>query len=287
VIAAASCDSPSPLPAAALERSSGVRLYRERCRHDHGERQFLGKTAPACSSRSVRQAFGHHVADESGEPVSRPAYHERAEYRFGLVLLLLVITFLVGASAANGAWEQIVTVFLQGITLIAALAASGVPHRLRRVAVVIVVAGFLVSLIAIPWNGRGTLSSAGFINTVLVASAPIAIGWSVVRRRVIDVQTILAALCIYVLVGMFFAFLYTGIGNAGTRPFFAQETHATSADYQYFSFVTLTTTGYGDLTAAGNLGRSFAVLEALTGQIYLVTIVALLVSNFRGRRVEQ
>lgn len=216
--------------------------------------------------------------------MSRTAYFERAEYRFGVVLLLLLVTFLVGASAANGPWEQIVTVALQGITLVVALAASGVPHRLRRVAVAFVVAGFLVSLIAIPWNGRGTVSSAGFINMVLVAGAPIAIGWSAVRRRVIDVQTILAALCIYVLVGMFFAFLYSGIGNAASMPFFAQEAHATSADYQYFSFVTLTTTGYGDLTAASNLGRSFAVLEALTGQIYLVTIVALLVSNLRGRR---
>jgi hypothetical protein len=215
---------------------------------------------------------------------TRPAYFERAEYRFGVVLLLLLLTFMVGASSASGPWEQIVTVALQGITLIVALAAAGVPHRLRRAAVVLVTIGFLVSLIAIPWNGRGTVSSAGFINTVLVAGAPLAIGWSVVRRRVIDVQTVLAALCIYVLVGMFFAFLYTGIGNAASQPFFAQEARATSADYQYFSFVTLTTTGYGDLTAAGNLGRSFAVLEALTGQIYLVTIVALLVSNLRGRR---
>ncbi len=221
-----------------------------------------------------------------GDPLSRPAYFERAEYRFGVVLFLLLVTFMVGASGANGAWEQIVTVLLQGVTLVVALAASGVPHRLRRVAVTLVVIGFLVSLIAIPWNGRGTLSSAGFINMVLVAGAPIAIIWSVVRRRVIDVQTILAALCIYILVGMFFAFLYTGVGNAASDPFFAQEAHATSADYQYFSFITLTTTGYGDLTAAGSFGRSFAVLEALTGQIYLVTIVALLVSNLRGRRRE-
>jgi len=210
----------------------------------------------------------------------------RAEYRFGLVLVLLLLTFVVGASAANGAWEQIVTVFLQGVTLVAALAASGVPHRLRRAAVGLVVVGVLASLIAIPWNGRGAVSSAGFINTVLVAGAPVAIAWSVVRRRIVDTQTILAAICMYVLVGMFFAFLYTGIGNAASLPFFAQQTNASSANYQYFSFVTLTTTGYGDLTAAGNLGRSLAVLEALTGQIYLVTVVALLVSKLRGRRVE-
>ena len=63
-----------------------------------------------------------------------------------------------------------------------------------------------------------------------------------------------------------------------------QQTDATNADFLYFSFITLTTVGYGDLTAADNLGRSVAVLEALTGQVYLVTIVALLVGNLVPRR---
>jgi hypothetical protein len=101
---------------------------------------------------------------------------------------------------------------------------------------------------------------------------------------VIDIQTVLAALCIFVLIGMFFAFTFTAISEMQTEPFFAQEEHATNAEFLYFSFITLTTTGYGDLTAAGNLGRSFAVLEALFGQIYLVTVVALLVSNMVPRR---
>ena len=58
---------------------------------------------------------------------------------------------------------------------------------------------------------------------------------------------------------------------------------ATTADYLYFSFMTQTTVGYGDLTAAGNLGRACAVLEALVGQLYLVTVVALVVSRMRPR----
>ena len=54
----------------------------------------------------------------------------------------------------------------------------------------------------------------------------------------------------------------------------------------YFSFVTLTTVGYGDLTASNSVGRAFAVQEALFGQIYLVTVVALLVSNLGRQRFD-
>jgi hypothetical protein len=224
---------------------------------------------------------------EAEERPDKSKFALRTEYRFGIVLLLLLATFMVSASAFSGPSEQVVTVLLQGVTLLAALAASGVPKRMRRIALIAVIVSILFSLIAIPWNGRGRVSSAGFVNMVLVAGAPVAITWSVWRRKIIDAQTVLAALCIYVLIGMFFAFLYLGIGNAQSQPFFAQQAHPSSADFQYFSFITLTTTGYGDLTAAGNLGRAFAVLEALTGQIYLVTVVALLISNLRGRRIEE
>ena len=49
----------------------------------------------------------------------------------------------------------------------------------------------------------------------------------------------------------------------------------------YFSFTTLVTLGYGDYTAAGELGRTFAISEALIGQLYLVTVIALLISRIR------
>ena len=144
---------------------------------------------------------------------------------------------------------------------------------------VVVVVGFVAALASL-----GTDESAGggvvaLVNALLVGVAPIAIARSIWRRRVIDVRTVLGALCIYVLLGMLWSFVYTGIGDLGTQPFFAQQAKGSTADYLYFSYVTLTTVGYGDLTAAGGLGRALAVLEALLGQIYLVTIVALLVSN--------
>jgi hypothetical protein len=118
---------------------------------------------------------------------------------------------------------------------------------------------------------------------MLVVLAPVAIARSIFRRRVIDVRTVLAALCVYVLFGMLWAFVYTAIGSGVSNEFFAQTGSATSADYLYFSFITQLTVGYGDLTAAGNVGRACAVLEALLGQIYLVTIVAVLVSRLVPR----
>jgi hypothetical protein len=63
--------------------------------------------------------------------------------------------------------------------------------------------------------------------------------------------------------------------------FFASNQPANAQTLQYFSFTTLTTLGYGDFTAAGNGGRSIAVMEALTGQVFLATLVARLVSAYR------
>jgi len=116
-----------------------------------------------------------------------------------------------------------------------------------------------------------------------VATTPVVIARALWRRQLIDVRTVLGAVCIYVLLGMMFAFVYAAINGIGNDPFFVQTAHATTPDFLYFSFITQTTVGYGDFTAAGDLGRALAVVEALTGQLYLVTIIAVLVSRLSGR----
>ena len=91
------------------------------------------------------------------------------------------------------------------------------------------------------------------------------------------------AVCIYLLIGLFFAQVYA-LEDAVESPFFAQEVDPSAVDYTYFSFVTLATVGYGDLTAAGDVGRITAITEALLGQLYLVTVVALVVSRIGRER---
>ena len=210
---------------------------------------------------------------------------QRAEYRFGLVLLLLLATFTFMAAGLTGAWTGVVTVLLQGATLIAALSAAQVARSLVRLAALVTVGALIVATATAPTSGTEPSGFVALLNALLVGLAPIAIVWSIVRRRHIDVHTVLGALCIYVLLGMFWAFAFAAIGAFGSDTFFAQEANPTSASYLYFAYVTLTTVGYGDLTASGNLGRALAVLDALLGQIYLVTVVALLVSQLGRTRL--
>lgn len=204
-------------------------------------------------------------------------------YRFGVVLLLLLATFIFLASGPTGDWVPLVAVALQSATLFAAFAASGVGRRLWNLALVVVLGALASASVAIVVGGKQVNAALFLLSLLLVGAAPIVIVNSLIRRRVIDLRTVLGAVCVYVLIGMMWSFAYTAVGTLDSAPFFAQQSHATVADYLYFSFVTLTTTGYGDLTAARGLGRALAVLEALIGQLYLVTVIAVLISNI-GRR---
>ena len=71
---------------------------------------------------------------------------------------------------------------------------------------------------------------------------------------------------------------------SGSGPLFAQGTDGTLSVRLYFSYITLATVGYGDYTLSSDLGHTIAVLEALIGQLYLVTVIALLVSNLGSAR---
>lgn len=205
-------------------------------------------------------------------------------YQYGWVLLLLGATFIVMAAGPPDAWTRVLTVFLQGLTLMAALLASRVSRRLFRVAAVVTLVSLVTALGSVLVSSSPQPTSVFFLlNILLVATVPWVIARSLWERQVIDVRTVLGAVCIYVLLGMMFAFVYAAINGLGNDDFFVQTTHATTPDFLYFSYITQTTVGYGDFTASGDLGRALAVLEALTGQLYLVTIIAVLVSRLSGR----
>jgi hypothetical protein len=237
------------------------------------------------------------MSDAAVDPDERPAKRGQATFqwpawlelrqpgaRFAIVLVLLVITFAFQASGVTGSWVRLVTIILQGATLLAALAASESRVRAMRLAAIVIAIGLISGLGDLIAGSLTTRGIASLLNLFLVAGAPVAIGRFLIQRRRVDLDTVLGAVCIYVLFGMFFAYAYAAVGDLGQNHFFAQHAADSAANFLYFSFVTLTTVGYGDLTAAGGLGRAIAVLEALTGQLYLVTVVALVVSQLGGRR---
>ena len=171
-----------------------------------------------------------------------------------------------------------------------ALRAGEVAPQLTNVAMIL--GALLVILVAgLAAAGVTTAGAARVASCALVAIAPPAIVVGVVRglreAGSATLQAVMGVLCIYLLIGMMCAFLYGAIDQLGGAPFFADDVAATASRCLYFSFTTLTTVGYGDLTARSNLGHTIAISEALVGQIYLVTVVALLVSDLGSRRTRR
>jgi hypothetical protein len=208
-------------------------------------------------------------------------------YRYGVLLAMILASLVFQLAAPEADWARLVTIVLQGLTLLMALIASRVHRwvlRLATVAVCVAVlatAGVLIGVGELgPTSGRG-------ITALLVALAP----GSIIRGVIVDVKrhgvtlhSMFGVLCIYLLIGSLFAFFYGIVASVDSEPFFAQNEPETTKNFLYFSFVTITTVGYGDFTAASSLGRSLAIAEALTGQIYMVTVVAAIVGGLGSRR---
>jgi hypothetical protein len=199
-------------------------------------------------------------------------------YRYGLVLLLLLVSFFFVGISPDGPFGPLITIVIEAVTLLVTLSATGAHRRLTIAAWVLCFVAVVVGIAHAINQGSADLPYTSVLSAVLVTVAPIAIVRSVIRRRVLDIQTVLAALALYVMIGMIFSFIFSVVQAISGDPFFSQAPGDPSR-FLYFSFVTMTTVGYGDFTAAAGLGRTLAAFEAMLGQMYLVTVVALLVSN--------
>jgi hypothetical protein len=176
---------------------------------------------------------------------------------------------------------------LLAITVVLSLRVADARLEVLRAITLITGILTLVALVeAVMGHQRGIAVTGSQL--LLVGVAPPATMLGTVRtlrlRNQVTIEAVLGVLCLYMLLGILFASLYALIAAFNGGAWFAGHQPATIAHCLYFSFTTLTTVGYGDLTAASNLGHTLSNTEALVGQIYLVTVVSLIVSNLGLRR---
>lgn len=204
--------------------------------------------------------------------------------RFGAALLLIILSIFGFAFSQDNGWIRVFALLAEGAALLFILRMSehGLVLRVARIAVLVSV-GAAIATTLIGTDTAPTLATAA-VGALMAIAAPIAIIRRLSREEIVNVQVLAGAMCLYLLIGLFFTFLYKTIDVVGEEPLFVQTTTASATDITYFSYVTLTTVGYGDFTAAQNGVKMLAVTEALLGQLYLVSAVALVVSQFgRGR----
>jgi hypothetical protein len=199
------------------------------------------------------------------------------------VLLMIVGIFLFAATAPDGPAQRGVLVLLEVATLVLALWTSGLSQNIA-VGSAFGALGVLIAGAALLDHGHVALGALWVVNVALVLAIALAVTIGITDQREVNRQSVTGAICVYVLIGLMFTLVYGAAAAFGSGSFFAQGTDGTTSVRLYFSYVTLATLGYGDYTPSGDFGHTAAVSEALIGQLYLVTVVALLVSNFGRRR---
>jgi hypothetical protein len=198
---------------------------------------------------------------------------------YGLLFCLLIVDYVLLTIGWIGAWALIVRAAFLCLTALLAFWTSRVPRRIM-LAVGVVSGLTLVATAVVALQGKAVADGAVvLLVSALVFTAPIAIGWRNFKQEKVTGETIMGALCIYVLIGMIFATLDYGIQLA-SGTYFAQPGPHGPQDFVYFSYITMATVGYGDLTPAPGLPRTTSALEALVGQIFLVVLVARLVAMY-------
>jgi hypothetical protein len=216
--------------------------------------------------------------DAGGEP--RPP-----EYRYGVVLILVLALVMFVILAPTAGWSRAVALVIEGAALIVSIGTARSRRVVRRRRTLAAGAAALVGALTVA-IGVVPSALALALGGLLGFAIPPALGGGLlrmVRDRGVTGQAVAGSLAIYLVIGLVFAWLIGIVARLDPNAYFAQGTSGTDGQRVYFSFTVLTTTGFGDLSVAGPVGRALAVLEMLTGQLYLVTVIGVVVGNFRRR----
>jgi Ion channel len=228
-------------------------------------------------------------------------FDDRSVYidRFGLLLIvttLAVITLSLidlrttSSSTGSAVGQMLVSIFV-GATLLLSLRASGVGHRLRATADILVsigVVGTILLVILTEFSETGLPANSGAPSVawvILSVVAPVMVVRRLVQHREASGKTLLGAVSAYLLIALAFNFAFLTVDVFGSSPFFGSEEPTTA--FMYYSLVTITTLGFGDLSPVGPFGRLLTTVEAVVGQVYLVTFVGMIVGLLVAHRMQR
>ncbi|HVY78305.1 MAG TPA: ion channel [Solirubrobacterales bacterium] len=213
---------------------------------------------------------------------------ERARDAFGLVLLLVLLTYVLTSLLANRGWDAVVLTIATSVTSVVALVSAHARVEAVRGALLLSAATVVLATISAASGDHTWLELASAIQVCLLLAATVAVLRRIISTPEVGSRTILGALSVYAVLGILFTFVYGAVDRMQSSPFFEGVAAPQGSDFLFFSYTTLTTTGYGDLVPGGQPGRMIAGLEMMVGQIFLVTLVAGLVSLWRpGERLRR
>ena len=202
---------------------------------------------------------------------------------YGIVLFLLILVFALPGIMPDGALQR-------GLVASVACASAVLSLYVSRIRGWAIATAAVVSVltVAVAFSGgrfeEG--NAAGVIGAtslgILLVASPLAIGNRIARHTIVTARTVLGALCIYLQIALAFSFFFRAIETASAGSYSGLD--ASALQFMYFSIVTMTTLGYGDIAPVSEVARSASMLETLLGQVFLVVVVARVVSQVGSGR---
>jgi hypothetical protein len=206
---------------------------------------------------------------------------EQVSDAFGLVLILVLVTFVLTSLIGNTGWGSVLIMAATGATSIVALTSAQAQAHYVHIAIYLSALSLLLALVGALSGANLWLNLGAILQVALLAVAMVSVLVRVITASEVNARTILGAISVYTVLGLLFGFAYEAIARVQDTPFFEGAPVVHHGDFLFFSYTTLTTTGYGDLVPGGQPGEMIATFEMLIGQIFLVTLVAGLVTLWR------
>ncbi|MGZ4173066.1 MAG: potassium channel family protein [Solirubrobacteraceae bacterium] len=212
----------------------------------------------------------------------------KSRYAAVLLVMLIAVIFLIAVPTTD--LTKAIGIGLEGVALVITVATSRARETIRIRRAVGLIAGLIavMILIAVGDMPRSVLAAIAVVLTVAIPIALVRGLVRLLRREGVTLLAVAGSLAIYLSIGLVFAWAIGFVAEViKPTPYFAQGTNGTLGEKVYFSFTSLTTTGFGDFSPGTPTGHAIAVIEMLTGQLYLVTVIGLLIGNFaRGAAPE-
>jgi hypothetical protein len=217
-------------------------------------------------------------------PNKRQSYFWRYRARDRALTAMLAVQCLIifaapfAAMGYEGVREALQLLFFAFTFLVCVISPGPIDTALAILALISSLAGYVLQLVE-PSNASLILAYAGSIGAFIAASY--ALGYAALAPGAVTVHRVLGAIALYLNIGLMFATVYRLIwyfipdsltnipGGAAWQAY---------GTILYFSFVTLTSTGYGDLTPVHPIVRTLANVEAIIGQLYPATLLARLIT---------
>ena len=202
--------------------------------------------------------------------------------RFAYLTMSLLLLIVLYPYVQGDTWGQVFLSLLATIVMITSVIAVGDKRRHTVIALVFAAPWFLILLSKfpiLPVNTKLLAREEIVFAFLLFAYTTYRIFMHIIKSREVTTEILFASISVYMLIGLSWATIYIIINPYHPGSFIDRDgtfVH-TGADFLFFSYITLTTVGYGNIEAISEQARSLASVEALCGQLYLTIMVARLV----------